>query len=352
MLLRTARYVSWAAVPLIAALGCAIDDRAPDVQQADAAALGMGGLPSAAGAGNAGEVVSGGGTADSGPAPSEADPTACARACNLAHAVATCSDGSCAVERCEGPFRDENGVASDGCEHGDLPGAGLELWFMGDRGVVAQDGFVSAWIDQSPNGLAATQTEIAERPLLIAPEADRPPMLYFDGSDDALVLPAGFAELDGAAFFAVVEAGPNPLCAGILHFSNGAEGDDIEFGRHQEAVLHYEVVGSAFPGTPGAFVTDRRLIVSAVQAGASSEAPGAVELRVDGVLDGAGVVELPALVERRENYVGRNSYTNQPALCSVYFRGRIGELIFYARGLDAAERERVEAYLRAKWQPE
>jgi hypothetical protein len=277
----------------------------------------------------------------------------CAEACLLAHAEAACVDAGCVIDRCVGPWRDDNGSADDGCEAGDVPVADLTLWFMADQGTVAQpDGSVSTWIDQSPSGIAATQPVLAQRPIRQLREGGLP-MLFFDGDDDFLALPTGFARFDGASFFAVVEALPNPLCTGILHFSNGPDADDVELGRHQPNRLYYEVQGEPHEGTAEGFVADRRLVLSAVQAGSSTGAPvGSVELRIDGELDATGDGTLPATVERSQNYIGRNAYTQQPDLCSVYFRGHIGELLFYPRGLTAAERERVEAYLRDKWQSE
>jgi hypothetical protein len=277
--------------------------------------------------------------------------TACAEACALPHATPDCSDAGCAIRACAGPWRDTNGVAADGCESGDVPRDALGLWFLADDGVVAQlDGSISTWSDRSGNGTDASQPALAQRPALEV-RPDGMPMLSFDGTNDSLALPPGFATFDGASFFAVVEALPNPRCAGLLHLSNGPDLDDVEFGRHQTNLLYYEVVDDFINGTTEGFVTDRRLVVSIVQAGPGAETPGRVELRIDGSLDQVDVVRLPAAVERRVNYLGQNAYTRQPALCSAYFRGRMGEVIFYARGLAADERARVEAYLREKWQP-
>jgi hypothetical protein len=279
--------------------------------------------------------------------PGDGPDAGCATACRLPHADAACVDAGCIIGRCQAPWRDANGLPQDGCEQGDVPPDALTLWFMADRGAVTQpDGSVSAWIDQSPNGYTATQAAPAQRPSAQT-QPDGLPMLAFDGADDFFELPPGFADFAGASFFAVVEAEPNSLCAGILHFSNGPDGDDVEFGRHQPNLLYYEVQGTFLNGTEQAFVVGRRFVISAVQA-----ASGQVELRYDGALDQAGPVGLPTPVERSVNYVGRNAYTEQPMLCSMYFHGRIGELLFYRRGLDSGERARVEAYLREKWQPE
>lgn len=270
-------------------------------------------------------------------------------ACSLPRAEAQVDgEGRCAVAACVGPWLDENGLAADGCEAGDVPRQGLGLWLRADAGVVEQDGRVSAWLDQSERGLAATQPVAEARPTLRG-QSDGRSMLLFDGIDDALLLPPDSSPFDGASIFAVVEALPDERCSGLLHFSNGAAGDDIELGRHSGGVLHYEVGGSALSGAPGAFVTNQRLSVSVVQAGAGAEEAGMVELRIGGALDDLAVLELPAVLERRENYVGRNSYTSQLDECSVFFQGFIGELLFYSRGVDVDERDRIETYLLQKW---
>lgn len=314
-------------------------------EQASPPLLPGGSGPSLAGRGNGGSEAAPSDPPDG--SPGDGPDSGCASACRLPNAEAECVDAGCVVAQCRAPWRDANGLAEDGCEQGDVPREGLTLWFMADRGTVTQpDGSVSAWIDQSPNGFTATQPVPARRPSSQT-QPDGLPMLAFDGADDFFELPPGFGEFAGASFFAVVEAEPNPLCAGILHFSNGPDADDVEFGRHQPNLLYYEVQGSFLDGTREAFVVGRRFVLSAVQA-----ASGDVELRADGALDQAGPVSLPAPVERSVNYVGRNAYTEQPTLCSMYFHGRIGELIFYPRGLAGPERARVEAYLQDKWQPE
>lgn len=276
--------------------------------------------------------------------------------CSLPHADARCTGGRCVLEQCVGPWRDDNGVAEDGCESGDVPGAGLTLWFMADRGVTIEgEGRVSLWVDQSPNRYAAVQGVQAQMPSLVV--RNGLDMVSFDGSDDALALPAGFASFPGAAFFAVVEAEPNELCAGILHFSNGADADDVEFGRHRPNRLYYEVVGDFVEGAPQAFEAGRRFVVSIVQADADAAtgnpgaAEGAVELRINGALTGSKIIPLPASVRRTQNYLGRNAYTSNLDVCTMFFRGAIGEVIFFPRELSAAEREGVERYLTEKWLP-
>lgn len=281
-------------------------------------------------------------------------PALCTR-CELPHALAGCSSEGCAVTGCVGPWRDENGSTDDGCEAGDVPAEGLSLWFMADRGVTELEGFVSSWQDQSPNRSAAVQAALSDMPQLQR-SAEGLPLMFFDGIDDALSLPAGFARFDGTAFFAVVEALPNDLCAGILHFSNGPGANDVEFGRHNPGLLYYEVGSQPVEGVANGFEVDRRLLLSIVQVadgaatGDGTPPSGAVELRINGALNRVSRINLPEAIERSENFVGRNNYRVNLDVCSMFFHGRIGELLFYQRGVGSEERQRIEAYLREKWQ--
>jgi len=290
-----------------------------------------GGEPNSAGASGAGC-----GGASDGAEPCV--PAACG-SCALSHAEAACVDGTCAVARCVGPFRDANQMAADGCETGDVALSGLTLWFMADRGVTQAADGVSSWQDQSGKGLHAVQPAVAQKPRQVALPPG-PPMLEFDGADDGLALPAGFAVTSGTSFFGVVEALPNAGCAGILSFSNGDDTDDIEFGRHRPNLLYYEVVGQFVEGAAEAFEVNRRFLIDIVQSSG-----GAVELRINRVRTGAGSINLPASVTRRQNFVGKDVYDE----CPTSFHGRIGEILYYDRGVTAAERDRIGAYLLEKW---
>lgn len=270
---------------------------------------------------------------------SDAGASACG-ACELPHAESVCAAGACVITRCVGPWLDSNTVAADGCERGEIPEAGLSLWLMADVGVVESDGRVSAWRDQSPNELVATQAAPSRMPERVVTTGGEP-MLQFDGLDDALRLPAGFSELQGAGFFAVVEALPNAGCAGLLSLSNGTGVDDVEFGRHTPSLLYYEVFDTFVQGVAEAFVAERRLLVSITQ-----QSDSAVELRIDGIASGSGTVPLPQVVLRQQNYVGRNLYPQ----CPSSFDGRIGEIVFYARGVSPRERDEIERYLSDKWE--
>jgi hypothetical protein len=263
----------------------------------------------------------------------------CASPCELPHATASCVAGACAIMACSGPWRDANGVAADGCETGDAPTDALSLWFMGDRGITANGALVSGWADQSPARQDATQTTESLMPKQVA--SGGMTLIEFDGMDDGLRLPTGFANFSaGTSFFAIVEALASTRCEGILSLSNGDDTDDIEYERDSQQALYYEVLAEWVQGSLAAFEANRRLLLTVIQA-----PDGSVDARLNRVRSGSGKIGLPAAVTRTQNYVGKNTYDE----CPTSFTGRIGELLFYGRGVSAAERDRVESYLVEKW---
>jgi hypothetical protein len=264
----------------------------------------------------------------------------CASPCELPHAEASCVAGACTIMACSGPWRDANGAAADGCETGDAPTDALSLWFMGDRGITASGALVSGWADQSPAHQDAVQTTESLMPKQVASGALT--LVEFDGKDDGLRLPTGFANFSaGTSFFAVVEALPSTRCEGILSLSNGDDTDDIEYERDSQQALYYEVLADWVQGSLAAFEANRRLLLTVIQA-----PDGSVDARLNRVRSGSGKIGLPANVTRTQNYVGKNTYDE----CPTSFTGRIGELLFYGRGVSAAERDRVESYLVEKWE--
>jgi hypothetical protein len=278
---------------------------------------------------------------------SDCVPAPCA--CVLPNAETTCINGQCAIASCRAGFRDANGSAVDGCETGDVPSQGLVLWLMADRGVTATSNVVSRWADQSATHADAVAVQMdAQAPVTRAIGPSGLPMIQFDGVG-YLQLPAGFQSFTGASYFAVVNAADQAGCAGILHFSNGPDIDDIEFGRH-ESSLYFEVLGTFLYGQRGAFEPAKTLLVSIVQASS-----GNVELRINGLLNGASpcmlsnntltACQVPGAIVRRQNFVGKDAYTG---MCTP-FKGQVGEILLYARGVTELERAQVETYIQAKW---
>jgi len=188
-------------------------------------------------------------------------------------------------------------------------------------------------------------------------------MVSFDGVDDYLKLPAGFADFDsGLTFFAVMQESSGTGCPSVLQLSNGSEIDDIDFGLdtiRSEALCgdagcraadegmsggssrtsHYEVGSLWLAGAAGVLSAAATNVLAVVH-----RTDQTLELRINGVaLPGAGI-PLPEARSRVSNSLGRSLYAScQP------FRGRVGELLLYARSLSDAERDSVESYLTARW---
>jgi hypothetical protein len=215
----------------------------------------------------------------------------------------------------------------------------LVLWLAGDRGVIQTNGVVSKWEDQSADKADAFQLVPTARPRLVAAAAGGPPMVEFDGDDDALILPEGFADFSaGLSFFAIVEVIGDSECSSIMQLSSGPEVEDLDFGRQQRSV-HYEVEALYITGPPDALPVARTALTNVVH-----YPDGQAELRLDGQLKHAGFLPQPSVSLRTLNFVGRTLYIG-----CVPLHARIGEIILYARALASVERSQVEAYLREKW---
>ena len=92
-------------------------------------------------------------------------------------------------------------------------------------------------------------------------------------------------------------------------------------------------------GQSGAFTVDEPRLLEAIQ-----EPSQDVTLWVNGVTNGIGAFALPVAVPRNQNFIGRTLYQSCPT-----WAGEIGEVLFYSRALEPAERQSVESYLESKW---
>jgi hypothetical protein len=264
--------------------------------------------------------------------------------CSLANAESACADAECVVSNCRLGFRDDNAVASDGCETPDVATAGLLLWLSADRGVTADaEGLLSAWQDQSEAQRPAIPPSAAASPHRVALDAERF-VVEFDGNDE-LVLP-GLPAFSSLSFFAVVAAREGPRCPSFLHISNRVNLDtenEIEIGRH-EGALYYEV-GSATLMASGAFPPEVLQIATVTHTAADATA----SLYLGGALVARGAVTLPDAVQRTANYIGFNHWDRPIDGTCAPLLGRIGEMLLYARGMSDAERRVIEGYLADKW---
>lgn len=264
-------------------------------------------------------------------------------ACELDHAQTACADETCSIRRCLVGWTDTNRVTSDGCEAPDVPANQLLLWLSTDATLeLGADQRVTAWRDRSPSAFTVAPPSAEASPTRVEGPAGLP-LLEFDGNDE-LVIPA-FPPFGALSFFGVVMPFEEPNCPSIIHFSNRGQRppDDVEIGRH-EGSLYYEVYTEALDD-PNEFPLSRLQTTSVIH-----EPEGLATLYLDGEPLAERVLALPVRRSRASNYIGNNHWNAAVDGGCAPFRGRMGELLFYARALDASERARVEAYLQSKWQ--
>ncbi|HMJ54395.1 MAG TPA: hypothetical protein VK540_20075 [Polyangiaceae bacterium] len=233
----------------------------------------------------------------------------------------------------------DSGATADGSseEAGVPPVAeGLVLWLRADVGVTEASGAISNWADQSGNHLDARQFNTDLQPTWAAAGLSGRPTVMFR-ADDVLSLPSGFADFSrGISLFAVTSLTDVEPCMGLVHLSNGPEIDDIELGRYNERGT-YEVLEGVLSGAD--FPLGRAQLISVVH-----EPDRTAAMRFNGSETTTAQLDLPRMVTRRSNLVGRSQYANCGSV-----HGSLAEMLIYRRALDDAERGQVESQLQSRW---
>ncbi len=224
----------------------------------------------------------------------------------------------------------------DGTVEPAIPRDGLLLWLRADRGVELVSGDVASWSDQSRNAANATQAtpERRPRPARTGPGAGA--SLDFDGVDDFLDLPSGFADFSaGVSIFAVALQRATNVCDAVLHFSNGSEDADVNLGVSDGRLLYEVDVNTNF-GDP--VPLDVPVLWAVVH-----QPDHSYELRLNRQPAGSGESGLPEVVERMQNSVGNSLYVD----CGT-FPGQIAEVLVYARAVSPPELDAIEEYLQTR----
>ncbi|HEX3776076.1 MAG TPA: hypothetical protein VHV51_16505 [Polyangiaceae bacterium] len=220
-----------------------------------------------------------------------------------------------------------------------VPTLGLSLWLRADQGVTQKNGLVQEWLDQSGQHMDAIQTAANVQPKFVNDGLNGKPTLDFDGIDDFMKLPAGFADFSqGLSMFMVVNA-TDGTCASMLEMSNGTEVQDISLGLYQFA-WQYEVEDDDAAGGVIDPSNAKPALVAAIQ-GTS----GDVELRQSSNLIDQEQFSAPEVVLRQDNFIGHTLY----ASCG-YFQGQISEILVYDRVVTDKEVLAIEGYLEDRWQ--
>ena len=140
--------------------------------------------------------------------------------------------------------------------------------------------------------------------------------------------------VDGAV--AIISLADVVPCIGLLHLSNGPEIDDIQLGRY-DGRGSYEVQEGVLSGAD--FPLGRPQLISVVH-----DLDRNASMRLDGAGTTSTTFDLPRMVTRRNNIIGRTLYADCGSV-----HGGMGEVLIYRRALDDAERSRVESQLQSRW---
>lgn len=160
--------------------------------------------------------------------------------------------------------------------------------------------------------------------------------LYFDGDDDYLDLPDGFADFrTGMTITLWAHPTESKEWARFFDFGNGIASDNIIIARLGNSDnFYYEAYnGSATIKVDGAtpiLLNGWRYYTVTVD-GVGSATPGRTRIYVNGVLDADEMGNVPLNLPRVNNYIGKSNWGDP------YYKGYIDELRIYKRALTAAE---------------
>ena len=230
---------------------------------------------------------------------------------------------------------DQGGGAAGSSAEPSVPQNGLLLWLSADDVDAGEDELVQSWKDRSSNHADASSEDAEQAPKLVSHAISEHAAVQFDGENDVLDLPSGFADFAaGVSIFAIAKQEQSESCSAIVELSNGSEVDDISFGQYQGELI-YEVSEGNLTG--GTIDSGNPQLLYAVH----SE-DGAVDLHPQA--EGEASIELPSDVERQQCYLGRSLY----AECGP-FKGAIGELLIYDRAVSDDEKASIVETLRTTW---
>ncbi len=229
-----------------------------------------------------------------------------------------------------------------------IPTRGLLLWLRPGEGITTNAaGAIGGWEDASVAGNDAAQGTEALMPMLSTNGGTYPPA-EFDGADDFLALGPTSADFsEGFNAFAVARPTGAGATRPIVELGDGPAGDRLAFGQDQatNALAYGVVLASGATGLVSASLPvfdDRLQLLEAEQS-----ASGAVRLRQSTVVVAStNAVPVPAAGPMATNWIGAGT-----AEGSTNYAGGLTELIVYNRRLNAAERDRVQRYLRDRHSP-
>jgi hypothetical protein len=243
----------------------------------------------------------------------------------------------------------------------EIPTDGLQLWFRADRGVTHSDNKVTQWDDQSCSGLHAKLNR--GQPMLLNTAIGGRPAIHFNGKGDVLEFkgwsPNGLTAMTIIIVSANTEYQPEPgpgkgaeggshsTLQSIINWpqpSPEARWGIALLSAYQQSVSFRFGTGQN-PNINNwkrpASIGDSPTMTMAIHDGATEK------LYVEGELVWTQTDKLITITNCASyGYIGRWSHGGDN---SGWFAGNVAEIIVYTKALDDIERNKVEAYLGAKY---
>lgn len=230
----------------------------------------------------------------------------------------------------------------------------LNLWLSADDkaslNTNTDNTAVTSWLDSSIISMNATAFN---GPLFRSGASSNGlnfnPTVFFDGADDFLDLPDGFANFtNGLTHFNINRFESTNNYSRLFDFGNGAPNNNMLLARVSTT---QDISYQSFNSTTVSLLTNTNGIVNnqyqmwglTVNAGtAGSLQPSALFNKGLSVVTGSNYIN--PNVTKTINYIARSNWA-----ADTYFRGSIPEFILYNRTLNATELNKINSYLAIKY---
>ena len=244
---------------------------------------------------------------------------------------------------------DERGDTSDVGEVRALPTQNMALRY--DAAAAAKqygDGAaVVWWQDLSSHGADARGSE-GTAPTMVSRAGDGTPALRFDGVDDYLQLPPGFADFtEGLSLYVVMRASAHEPHFRVLALGNSPDRQGVVLGGSESKDgIEYatsDSAGQTSPVTADDITSDEMALYSVLQEPGAPDTVSFAELARNGTALFGKNVFVPPVLRRDSNFVGKGDGRGG------FFRGDIAEVVVYDRMLTPDEQASVYRYFAEKY---
>ncbi len=221
-----------------------------------------------------------------------------------------------------------------------IPTKDLSLWLRADKTVLASDGKVSGWQDQSGNNYNATTTSV-NPPLLVLNELNGHPVIRFNGLDNSMqTVPfQTFPAKRGTVIVVLKVKGPGSTSGvgyGTFVSTYFNKGITWQLGAKGPVSIYYDGVGSS--GFPVAeMIVGRWALVTLLR-----ESDSIMHFQRDDIID------LPFRISNNQPDTNSLQIASNGRL--EVLNGDIAEIIIYGTSLNAPDLKLVHSYLNKKYQ--